>query len=65
MGNKYFTHFIAAAGDAGEGGEWSGIVELTRPLARAKEERELSMALASSLELDEERIYILDWSRLH
>jgi hypothetical protein len=65
MVSKYFTHFIAATGESGDGGEWSGIVELTRPLARAKEERELCMVLASSLDVEEERIYILDWSRLH
>jgi hypothetical protein len=48
-----------------QAGEWSGIVELTRPLRRRAEERELSQVLAGSMDLDAEEIRILDWAYLH
>jgi hypothetical protein len=65
MGNRYYTHFIAEPEAVCAGDEWHGVVELSRPLSRSLEERELSAVLAGSLELEPSDIRILDWSPLH
>lgn len=65
QGSKYYTHFIAGAEGRRPSGEWSAVVELSRPLSDGKAERELSQVLASSLEIQMSDICILDWSRLH
>jgi hypothetical protein len=48
-----------------QAGEWSGIVELTRPLSQRAEVQELSQVLAGSMDLQTEEIRILDWAWLH
>jgi len=65
MVSKYFTHFVAAIDEARDGGEWSGVVELTQPLRHETERRELSLVLANNLDMELDDIRILDWSRLH
>jgi hypothetical protein len=65
MGSKYYTHFIAAPAGLRACGEWSGVVELTRPLRQKAETRELSLVLAHDLDLELDDIRILDWSPLH
>ena len=65
MGSRYYTHFIAESPAVAQAGEWSGIVELTRPLRRQAEELELSQVLAGSLDLEADAIRILNWSWLH
>jgi hypothetical protein len=65
MGSRYYAHFIADAPSLAQAGEWSGIVELTRPLRQRSEERELSQVLAGSMDLQTEEIRILDWAWLH
>jgi hypothetical protein len=65
MSSKYFAHFIAAADTVSDGAEWSGVLEVTRPLRATAELRELSLLLARSFDVAPERILVLDWSRLH
>ena len=65
MGSRYYAHFIADSPQLAQAGEWSGVVELTRPLRQRAEERELSQVLAGSMDLKEDEIRILDWSWLH
>jgi hypothetical protein len=65
MPNRYYTHFIADSYSVAHAGEWSGVVELTRPLSARREVRELSQVLAGSMDLEAEEIQILDWSLLH
>ena len=64
MGTRYYAHFIAESPSVAQAGEWSGIVELTRPLSQRSEEHELSQVLAGSMDLQTEEIRILDWSWL-
>jgi hypothetical protein len=64
MGSRYYAHFIAESPSVAQAGEWSGIVELTRPLSKRAEVQELSQVLAGSMDLDTEEIRILDWSWL-
>ena len=65
MGNKYYAHFIAEPPDVAAHAEWTGVVELTRPLRSQAEERELSLVLACSMDVELEEIRIIDWSPLH
>ena len=65
MGSRYYTHFIAESPSMAQAGEWSGIVELTRPLSQRAEVQELSQVLAGSMDLQTEEIRILDWAWLH
>ena len=64
-GSKYYTHFIADTPQQRGGGEWSAVIELSRPLHATAEARELAQVLAKSLDLEAKDICILDWSRLH
>jgi hypothetical protein len=64
MASRYYAHFIAESPSVAQAGEWSGVVELTRPLSQRAEVQELSQVLAGSMDLDAEEIRILDWSWL-
>jgi hypothetical protein len=66
MATKYFTHFVTGADEARFASEWSGVVELTRPLeGRKGAQRELREMIAENFELDSAEIRILHWARLH
>jgi hypothetical protein len=69
VATKYYTHFVtssaAAMPTAPSSNEWSGVVELRRPLEKAGGTRELRSLLAQSFDLDSEEIKILHWARLH
>ena len=69
MSARYYTHFVTAA-DAqlpkeADASEWSGVVELRRPLGVKGATRELCALLAQSFDLNSEDIKILHWARLH
>jgi hypothetical protein len=68
VATKYYTHFVtgdAQARNAANASEWSGVVELRRPLAGTGGTRELRNLLAQSFDLDTDEIKILHWARLH
>lgn len=67
MATKYYTHFVTQAAQAPSlaGNEWSGVVELRRPLDQGRANRELRALLAQSFDLDSDDIRILHWARLH
>jgi hypothetical protein len=69
MAAKYYTHFVTASAQARRaadtGSEWSGVVELRRPLEHSAGTRELRALLAQSFDLDRDEIRILHWARLH
>ena len=68
MATKYYTHFVtngARAPTASASNEWSGVVELRRPLENTSGTRELRSLLAQSFDLDSDDIKILHWARLH
>ena len=68
VATKYYTHFLTGGPQrpAPDGSsEWSGVVELRRPLESSGGTRELRSLLAQSFDLDSEDIRILHWARLH
>ncbi len=65
MASRYYTHFVADSPRTPHSGEYTGIVELTRPLRNDVETRELRCVLARNFDLPSEDIRILHWARLH
>jgi hypothetical protein len=65
MATKYYTHFVTGAEEALNAREWSGVVELAKPLVERRASLELQALLAESFDLDSEEIRILHWARLH
>ncbi|MEO7773311.1 MAG: hypothetical protein ABIT36_02840 [Steroidobacteraceae bacterium] len=65
MSSKYYAHFVADAVETPHAGEYTGVVELTRPLRREAEFKELRAVLARNFDLDSDDIRILHWARLH
>jgi hypothetical protein len=65
MATKYYTHFVTGTEEVPTTSEWSGVVELARPLLERRASRELRTLLAESFDLDSEDIRILHWARLH
>ena len=65
MTRKYYTHFLAESPERRQSGEFTGVVEIDRPLRHQREIGDLKAALARDFDLDREDIRILDWSRLH
>lgn len=68
MATKYYTHFVTGnskAQAASSTSEWSGVIELRRPLASTAGQRELRSLLAQSFDLETDDIKILHWARLH
>ena len=67
MAAKYYTHFVTARGPSHQAdmSEWSGVVELRRPLESDSGTRELRSLLAESFDLEMDEIRILHWARLH
>jgi hypothetical protein len=65
MANKYYTHFVTGAEEALTTSEWSGVVELAKPLAERRASKELKTLIAESFDLDTQEIRILHWARLH
>jgi len=67
VATKYYTHFVThgTRAPSASGNEWSGVVELRRPLNQGRASRELRVLLAQSFDLDSDDIRILHWARLH
>lgn len=68
MATKYYAHFLTGSAKtppAGVAREWSGVVELHRPLESAREIRQLRSLLALNFNMDFEDILILHWARVH
>jgi hypothetical protein len=65
MSARYYTHFVAEGDQQQHSREWSGVVELTRPLAHTRGSAELKNLLAMNFEIEAEDIKILQLSRVH
>ncbi len=65
MSARYYTHFVTESNEARHAHEWSGVVELSYPLAQARSSAELRRLLAGNFELDAEDIRILQLARVH
>ena len=61
---KYYTQFILSCQIPG-GNEFSGVIELSKPLDSNAETEEIEAILAKNFELEPSIVKLVVWSRLH
>lgn len=65
MATKYYTRFLLHSQLEAEADEYSGVVELRQPEAFVLESHQIEALLASSFDLESERVRLLNWAPLH
>jgi len=65
MSAKYYTQFILTDVNYRGGNEFSGVIELSQPMDRDMEARDIEAILARNFDLQESAVKLLSWSRLH
>ncbi len=65
MSAKYYTQFLLTDADYRGGNEFSGVVELNRPMDLDCETADIEAVLAKNFDLQQEAVKLLSWSRLH
>lgn len=65
MTAKYYTQFRLTDADYRDGNEFSGVVELSRPMDRDSDISDIEAILAKNFDLQQSAIQLVSWSRLH
>jgi hypothetical protein len=65
MSAKYYTQFILTDARYRGGNEFSGVVELSRPMEGGSDTRDIEAALARNFDLNRNEVKLVSWSRLH
>jgi len=65
MAAKYYTQFLLTDADYRGGNEFSGVVELSRPMDMDCETADIEAVLAKNFDLQQNAVKLLSWSRLH
>jgi len=65
MSAKYYTQFLLTDADYRGGNEFSGVVELSRPMDLDCETQDIEAVLAKNFDLQRDAVKLLSWSRLH
>lgn len=65
MSAKYYTQFLLTDADYRGGNEFSGVVELNRPMDLDCETQDIEAVLAKNFDLQQDAVKLLSWSRLH
>ncbi|MBT8083743.1 MAG: hypothetical protein HKN35_05215 [Woeseia sp.] len=65
MAAKYYTQFLLTDADYRGGNEFSGVVELSRPMDMDCETADIEAVLARNFDLQKNAVKLLSWSRLH
>lgn len=65
MSAKYYTQFLLTDADYRGGNEFSGVVELSRPMDKDCEIGDIEAVLAKNFDLQQNAVKLLSWSRLH
>ena len=65
MSAKYYTQFKLTDGDYHGGNEFSGVVELSRPMAQDTDVTDIEAVLAKNFDLQQSAVQLVSWSRLH
>jgi hypothetical protein len=65
MSAKYYTQFRLTDADYRDGNEFSGVVELSRPLDRDSDVSDIEAVLARNFDLQISAVQLVSWSRLH
>ena len=65
MSAKYYTQFRLNDAEYQGGNEFSGVIELNRPIDRDWENADIEAVLAQNFDLKQNDVTLLSWSRLH
>jgi hypothetical protein len=65
MSAKYYTQFKLTDANYRGGNEFSGVVELNRPLDQDSEVSDIEAVLARNFDLQRSAVQLVSWSRLH
>jgi len=65
MSAKYYTQFKLTDADYRGGNEFSGVVELSRPLEQDSDVSDIEAVLAKNFDLRISSVQLVSWSRLH
>jgi hypothetical protein len=65
MSAKYYTQFKLTDVDYRGGNEFSGVVELSRPMEQDSDITDIEAVLAKNFDLNQSAVQLVSWSRLH
>ena len=65
MSAKYYTQFRLTDVDYRGGNEFSGVVELSRPMDQDSDVADIDAVLAKNFDLQKSAVKLVSWSRLH
>lgn len=65
MAVKYYTQFRLTDASCRGGNEFSGVVELNRPMEQYPDVADIEAVLAKNFDLRRESVKLLSWARLH
>jgi hypothetical protein len=65
MSAKYYTQFILTDAQYRGDNEFSGVIELSQPMDRTTETKDIEAVLAENFDLRQSAVKLLSWSRLH
>jgi hypothetical protein len=65
MSAKYYTQFKLTDAEYRGGNEFSGVVELSRPMEQDTNVSEIEAVLARNFDLQISAVQLVSWSRLH
>ncbi len=65
MSAKYYTQFKLTDAYYRGGNEFSGVVELSRPMDKDSDVSDIEAVLAKNFDLQVSAVKLVSWSRLH
>ncbi len=65
MSAKYYTQFKLTDANYRGGNEFSGVVELSRPMEQDSDVSDIEAVLAKNFDLRISSVRLVSWSRLH
>lgn len=65
MSAKYYTQFKLTDANYRGGNEFSGVVELNRPMEQDSDVSDIEAVLARNFDLQISAVQLVSWSRLH
>ena len=65
MSAKYYTQFRLTDANYRGGNEFSGVIELSRPVSTDSDVADIEAVLARNFDLQRSAVKLLSWSRLH
>ena len=65
MSAKYYTQFKLTDAQYQGGNEFSGVVELSRPMDESSDSADIEAVLAQNFDLHKSAVKLVIWSRVH